>query len=116
MTDIVERLRYHADNEGWPPPLLTQAADEIERLRRLRQQALDAAARLRKERNNAGWQPIETAPKDGTQVLLYWPIWSDTPGIGCWLKNEWVVEGALYSVEGPTHWMPLPKAPETADD
>ena len=61
-----------------------------------------------------GWQPIETAPKDGTTVLLYAPGW-DSPKTG-WTygKDEW--QDCPYSHKGsknylPTHWMPLPAAP-----
>lgn len=42
------------------------------------------------------WQPVETAPRDGTRVLLYWPSWAyefedrgDRPlvPIGWWTTN-----------------------------
>lgn len=62
----------------------------------------------------AGWQPIETAPRDGTTVLLYAPGW-DSPKTG-WTygKDDW--QDCPYSRSGdesyqPTNWMPLPAAP-----
>ncbi|MEH0291804.1 hypothetical protein V6R98_02225 [Agrobacterium sp. CCNWLW71] len=76
----------------------------------------------------AGWQPIETAPKDGTPVIL-WTVWvgdeiSPDPfsevQIGYWdhgndlpeshdfsRRPEWVVQ----RIGEPTHWLPLPAAP-----
>ena len=64
------------------------------------------------------WQPIETAPKNGTKFLAYWPPSDD----------EWVV---LYAIchfsfgtiwpswidekDMPTHWMPLPEPPKEGD-
>lgn len=69
------------------------------------------------------WQPIATAPKDGTRVLIWGPN-SDT--VVCYW-NEWAHEpkwqpaaveasGAQgypdVTIRGePTHWMPLPAAP-----
>ena len=69
------------------------------------------------------WQPIETAPKDGTRILLY-PAFSNGRGqyqgdIGyfyspgeCWyLQNV----GHLNGRWRPTHWMPLPPPPDHHD-
>ncbi len=70
------------------------------------------------------WQPIETAPKDGTPVLLlydqeaiqgHWsetdthggewkPIWLSVHGCGCCGSDD----------KPPTHWMPLPEPPDEA--
>ena len=58
------------------------------------------------------WQPIETAPRDGTRVLLYENghyYAGETEGDdGYWSSfcGQYVV-----TTPDPTHWMPLPEAP-----
>ena len=65
-----------------------------------------------------GWQPIETAPKDGTAILLWWPYWSSSRAIvGWWAPRQpdlgWSAWESSYqgNCPGPTHWMPLPEPP-----
>src|SRR5258706_3388251 len=89
------------------------------------------------------WQPIETAPKDGTLVMLYLPqrdnlksyigvgYWEDygrytPPGGRVYRYGQLVKEEGedSYSVKKwyisgwpdpkPTHWIPLPDPPQTA--
>jgi hypothetical protein len=63
------------------------------------------------------WQPIESAPKDGKWVLLWWPYWSSLPVIGLWLHGHWYSDSAVSDSEGnqnPTHWHPLPAPPADA--
>lgn len=71
-----------------------------------------------------GWQPIETAPKDGTRVLL-WIVhcnakYATSPFeegwigacIGSWSEHN---GGGFtwYGIYGtPTHWRPLPAPPK----
>ena len=58
------------------------------------------------------WQPIDSAPKDGTPVLLWWPYWSRRPTIGYWKHSQWVAENALDGdSDPPVAWMPLPSPP-----
>jgi hypothetical protein len=77
------------------------------------------------------WQPIETAPKDGTKIILYHEKWETFPiaswewgegpdedGTGGWCAWHTVddrfpgaEDGIIYPSENymPTHWMPLPE-------
>lgn len=81
------------------------------------------------------WQPIDTAPKDGTEVLgwrydfgillIRW----DAPINFCtedeinsldtesaesydWFCADFISGGRLEGYEIPTHWMPLPEPPK----
>ncbi len=79
------------------------------------------------------WQPIATAPKDGTRVLLaphgmvaHWefgddnwqffqvPLTEDMKVSYNWRERAalyFCVSDGVYGV-GPTHWHPLPTPPE----
>jgi hypothetical protein len=59
----------------------------------------------------SAWQPISTAPKDGTEVLL-------TDGrtykrTGYWARRikVWSMDAAV-PLPMPTHWLSLPPSPE----
>ena len=61
------------------------------------------------EEANGGWQPIKTAPRDGTKILGFE---GDDCVLLMWVSewNDWYnFDGA--SIGEPTHWMPLPAAP-----
>ena len=64
------------------------------------------------------WQPIETAPKDGSDVLLAGKRREDIAS-GYWLQSAYAGNGAWiwpFVHKDPTHWMPLPKAPAMQED
>lgn len=58
-----------------------------------------------------GWRPIETAPKDGTGLLVYSDerIISAMWSVGA---DDWVEVVHGYTFYDPTHWMPLPEPPK----
>jgi hypothetical protein len=86
------------------------------------------------------WQPIETAPKDGTLILLHRsdgsisPFENDTIVVGKWIAGPWqdgseskFVFGSHYYIDEDnckttfhiataTHWMPLPPPPKKGDE
>jgi hypothetical protein len=83
------------------------------------------------------WQPIETAPKDGTVIML---CRGERVTMGEWIEGTDTVEMDYHGTTGepvgypdeddfafwtsydggfnedapPTHWSPIPKAPEAA--
>jgi hypothetical protein len=77
------------------------------------------------------WQPIETAPRDGTDILLAFPgykracighyydrtemkfgqVVRESRG---WHDGYWLHIGD--EVPEPTHWMPLPTLPDASAD
>src|SRR5690606_69758 len=71
----------------------------------------------------SGWQPIETAPKDGTWVLSYCTGFDvsygphHAPGFAIIAWDDefgfWqVMPDSAYEIGAtPTHWTPLPAAP-----
>lgn len=125
----VERDAAQADAEAWARKCA--AADEM------RDAALLAALQPDPDARQADlaktWQPIETAPKDGTRVMLWRGFishgeWSEMI-IAEWHDGEWLwpdprenpsthgewtdydlIDG-YGDASGPTHWMPLPTPP-----
>lgn len=56
------------------------------------------------------WQPIETAPKDGTCILV--PMKHIGADVVLWSLNGWrETSNMLLMREQPTHWMPIPSFP-----
>lgn len=65
-----------------------------------------------------GWQPIETAPRDGTRVLLFAPATKDRAAV---VRNDywWSQERAWAHMRPDhsyTHWRPLPAPPRDVRD
>jgi hypothetical protein len=84
-------------------------------------------------RGRAGWKPIETAPQDGTPLLLYSP--DGRIGLGYFEPQEfdgckWINQSAAwigrennrvrlvfggYEPGDATHWMLVPEPPSDSD-
>lgn len=64
----------------------------------------------------SSWQPIETAPKDGTEILA----WQKGEGafVVFWYSRLFNWKWTTHDLGGdenlyPSHWMPLPAPPTT---
>lgn len=60
------------------------------------------------------WRPIETAPKDGTTILLYDRGWSQpwrTIVAARWVWQKSRFESGDFVHHSATHWMSLPAPP-----
>lgn len=84
---------------------------------------LEASAELERLRAEVhGWQPIETAPKDGCVILVN----DTTPGWAPWTAAKWLESqewsGWVYDDDAatdnnpmgprPTYWLRVPPLPE----
>jgi hypothetical protein len=64
------------------------------------------------------WQPIETAPKDGTPIWLFYPEAheQDRQAVGWWVNDfrepRWMDHADAHDFIQPSHWMPLPEPPK----
>lgn len=65
------------------------------------------------------WQPIETAPRDGTEILtirengyIAKGVWYDNP----FGRTDTVIENASGKWWSVTHWMPLPPPPSVESE
>jgi hypothetical protein len=128
--DLVQRCRDQADRmANWPKHKVPDLADSEP----ADQEHERVGGRMAVGRD---WRPIDTAPKDGTVVLL---SCSRGPALACWSHEEcgpgvsgyvqyagWFAvssdkilldeggdTGAGYRLEvpNPTHWMPVPEPP-----
>lgn len=70
----------------------------------------------------AQWQPIETAPKDGTTVLVFAQLnppekWveevRDLPPMICQAAHHPDAGWCVCTMREVTHWQPLPQPPKT---
>ena len=74
---------------------------------------------------NQGWQDIESAPKDGTEIIL---LHSDDNGVyvregswglcAVWTGEEietWRYDLNVFNSCPPTHWMPFPQPPSEGE-
>ena len=64
------------------------------------------------------WQDIASAPKDGTRILIPYPLHRGGVEIEAyevmivrWNGRGWVSEMAWMLHEDPAHWQPLPAPP-----
>jgi hypothetical protein len=114
---------------GLPPKAIVEKLMEIPEFAHALQMRAD-------RRKSSLWLPIESAPKDGTMILLaiepvdegYLLGWNPerliTQIIGWWGYSEWtshLMEEGTADTEGhssayqikikPTHWQPLPDPP-----
>lgn len=55
------------------------------------------------------WQPIETAPKDGTEILTY--RGAGLMAVAAFVDGYWCIADGC-DITSVTHWMPLPDPPK----
>jgi len=101
MIEDVARSIEHV----WWNSRITELADISIRFRLCAKAALEAAEKTK-------WQPIDTAPRDGREILVYYPEVKEIEKV-YWEKKNSRFETMRSVIElNPTHWQPLPTPPE----
>lgn len=81
----------------------------------------DAAERVRRQYGSS-WRPIDSAPKDGTHILIargpyyeHWGFPQRPPTVGHYFDGGWHLsvnhDGDRSEIIGATDWQPLPAPP-----
>ena len=106
------------DNLPAPADLIAAAREDLRLFEALgKPRALELIAALEAMQ----WRPIETAPRDGTEILtirengfIGKAVWYDNP----FGRKDTVIENASGKWWSVTHWKPLdaPPAPEAAKE
>jgi hypothetical protein len=65
------------------------------------------------------WQPIETAPRDDIEILVWQP--GDGAFVAFWYARGKRYQWTTHNMGGDeileaTHWMPLPQPPDMGDN
>lgn len=88
---------------------LVRASNEIDRQREEITRLQMENRQLRKR--GVEWQPIETAPKDGTDLLVSYYLWGPRQAVAGWFEGDWLIFEKPDDPIKPAHWMPLPPPP-----
>ena len=105
----LEYLRQENDSQRFDILAMNQSLDLLR----------EENERLKADAGLSEWQPIETAPKDGTDILV---MTGETMHVVRWINihgdfDYWAVDDnkhGPFTLRGkaPTHWMPLPEPPK----
>ena len=92
-------------------------ADPTMRKSDLMQDRMRAAIAAYQAEVGEGWQPIESAPKDGTSILIFcgFSIVGSWVTDGARVKNGWSDDKqGINPIFMATHWQPLPEPPKAS--
>lgn len=107
LMKLVESAAAVWDRRALEAELAQASAKMVEQAARIQQLEAEIAAMQ--------WRPIETAPKDGTPLLLLWPDAAEKMAVMWWDEyvENWLgyYDGINPGYQPPTHWMPLPPPP-----
>lgn len=127
VASLIEFAEYNATPNSDVGIAAYKAREQLKLRRRI-------ALRELKQRREDGWRPIESAPRDGRQILVgyfnyegewkvheaWWRMpYESAPAKSCWWCHD--KDGTLLSADihvgsngkrlGATHWRPLPAPP-----
>lgn len=114
LVKLLKSANAHADRAEQLAATLEQRVATLEHEVRLREAAL--AAQIEADT----WQPIETAPKDGTDFIAWWPFNYSGKVVPChWVEGKGNRKGYFKYMSikiEPTHWKSFPSNPDQPHD
>lgn len=106
--DVIRRVRVMLDTFTYDVKLAEEHGFPDQSM--WAQRSVDTLNAVLSRLESSAWQPISTAPKDGTRILLlaHDPIYSHIE-VGHWnaLAELWSIFAEMEQMQ-PTHWAPLP--------
>lgn len=108
MKLAMEALKWHKEHlMGVSPDKNTMSDDDYyDKLYDVTESALTALSKAMGD----GWMDIESAPKDGTMLLLWHESYPFGAGIGYW--SDVNGQFAVGSMKQPSHWQLQPLPPQ----
>ena len=104
-SDFVVELYHDSASKAWAKSVVDKAISERDAL-------VSLVSEFDRLKSLLSAQPIETAPRDGTHILVFEPHWGWSVAAYDSDSDEWLIRFSEYTAH-PTHWTATPLDPET---
>ena len=111
LRDSMEKtlIHYREKDYSLSQPVLEKLEEDLESEREMNHLLTQELAEVR------GWQPIDTAPKNGSNFLVYLPKAKKRSFAAAYYQDGRYLHDRAGNSIVASHWMPLPACPKDTD-